>query len=104
MNISPMWAKILGAVISAVMAAFQLPEPLGDIIRQIIDSLTNNPQAAGLFGVAAYLGGSALYEAKQGLPSWQKEAIKHGAGGFCAKTGEFQWKDESPIIIPEQKP
>lgn len=96
MNISPLWAKLLGAVITAVLATFQIDGNWDEIIKLLVDALVNHPQATGLFGVSAYLAGNALWEANQGLKPWQRQAIEAGAGGFSAKTGEFEWKGAKP--------
>jgi len=62
MKITGIWVQIIGAVVTAVLAMLKLPEPLNDIIRKIIDSLVNNPQAAGLAAVSAGFVGYGLYQ------------------------------------------
>lgn len=68
MTVSKTWAAILGAIVSALLAAWKLPAPLNDIIRQIIDALVNNPSASGLGVIAAGLAGYSLWQAQPIAP------------------------------------
>lgn len=84
MKITGIWVQIIGAVVTAVLAMLKLPEPLNDIIRKIIDSLVNNPQAAGLAAVSLGFAGYGLYQHQP------KSAVERAAERAASAKAELE--------------
>lgn len=68
MKISGTWLKILMAVVPAILGMLNLGEPWNEVIRKLIEWVTNNFQAAGLFGIGLGSAAWALYGVQPKTP------------------------------------